>query len=91
MLIAAAIIGLAAAYYFGVRVGLVLGGISAAAFLAAMVVPGAWLYAYGFVGVIAAGIFALGPKLGKPKKTAMIFSELRRVATWARRLIKRLP
>jgi hypothetical protein len=75
MLIAAAAVGLIAAYYFGMRPGMVAAGTTAALFLLAMVIPGLAIYAYG---AVAAGVFGLlwaGPRMrrkGSPSQLAFV-------------------
>jgi hypothetical protein len=68
MIIASVIVGLLVAYYFGLRAGMYAAGATAAAFLAAAIVPPLALWAYLAVGAGVVGVCFVGPKLGKPPK-----------------------
>jgi hypothetical protein len=70
MLIAALLVGLLVAYYFGLRPGMVAAGATAGLFLLAAVVPGAAAYAYVLVCAGVAGVIWLGPKLKRPDALA---------------------
>lgn len=73
MLIAAALVGLLTAYYFGVRPGMMAAGVTAALFLVATVVPNLAIFAYGAVGVGVGAVCMVGPKLrrkGTPARAA---------------------
>ena len=63
MLIAAALVGLLTAYYFGLRHGMVAAGATAALFLVAAVAPNLAIFAYGVVGVGVGVVCIVGPKL----------------------------
>ncbi|HWM87317.1 MAG TPA: hypothetical protein VNO33_15805 [Kofleriaceae bacterium] len=70
MFIAALLVGLLVAYYFGIRPGIFAAGAAAGLFLLAMVVPGAAAYAYVVVCAGVAGVVLLGPKLKRPDALA---------------------
>ena len=70
MFIAAILVGLLVAYYFGLRPGMIAAGATVGLFLIAMVVPGAATYAYVLVCAGVAGVVLLGPKLKRPDALA---------------------
>ena len=70
MFIAALVVGLLVAYYFGLRPGLVAAGATAGLFLVAAVMPVVAIYAYVVVGAGVAGVVLLGPKLKRPDALA---------------------
>jgi hypothetical protein len=70
MFLAALVVGLLVAYYFGVRPGMIAGGATAALFLLAVVVPPVATYAYLVVCAGVAGVVLLGPKLKRPDALA---------------------
>jgi hypothetical protein len=72
MLIAAALVGLLTAYYFGLRPGMVAAGTTAALFLVAMVAPHLAIFAYGAVGVGVGAVCVVGPKLRKKGTPAQV-------------------
>jgi hypothetical protein len=70
MFIAALLVGLLVAYYFGLRPGLFAAAATAGLFLAAAVMPVVAIYAYVLVGAGVAGVVLLGPKLKRPDALA---------------------
>jgi hypothetical protein len=68
MLIAAALVGLVAAYYFGIQAGIWAAAATAVLVVGTMI-PGLALYAYAAMGVGVAALVWLGPKLRR-KDTA---------------------
>jgi hypothetical protein len=70
MFIAAILVGLLVAYYFGLRPGMVAAGATVGLFLVAAVVPAAATYAYVIVCAGVAGVVLLGPKLKRPDALA---------------------
>lgn len=66
MIITSVIIGLATAYYFGLRAGAVAAGVSVGLCLLALVMPGKALTIYGVVGVGFVAVLLLGPRYGRP-------------------------
>jgi hypothetical protein len=70
MFLAALLVGLLVAYYFGVRPGLIAAGATVALFLVAAVLPAAATYAYVVVCAGVAGVVLLGPKLKRPDALA---------------------
>lgn len=87
MLFAALAVGLLAAYYFGVRPGMMAAGATAVLFVLAMIVPGLAVYAYGVVAVGVVGLMWAGPRMrkkGSPSQVAFLaklgLARARRVA-----------
>jgi hypothetical protein len=70
MFIAAILVGLLVAYYFGLRPGIVAAGATVGLFLLAIVLPAAATYAYVLVCAGVAGVVVLGPKLKRPDALA---------------------
>lgn len=92
MFLAALLVGLLVAYYFGTRPGMIAGGAAAALFLLAVVVPVVATYAYVVVCAGVAGVVLLGPKLKRPdalaSATGGLGSRALRVAGALRRAVK---
>ena len=88
MLIAAALVGLLTAYYFGLRHGMVAAGATAALFLVAAVVPNIAIFAYAAVGVGVGVVCILGPKLRKGTPAQVSFAARAGVAEVMRRYRK---
>ena len=80
MLIAAVGIALLTAYYLGLRVGLVAGGVSALLLLAAMIVPGWAAAAYAIVVAWVIGVCLIGPRVQKETTKDRFFSMSRGLA-----------
>ena len=72
MLIAAALVGLLTAYYFGLRPGMVAAGVTAALFVVAMMAPNLAIFAYGAVGVGVGALCIVGPKLRRKGTPAQV-------------------
>ena len=72
MLIAAALVGLLTAYYFGLRPGMVAAGVTAALFLVATMAPNLAIFAYGAVGVGVGALCIVGPKLRRKGTPAQV-------------------
>ncbi len=72
MLIAAALVGLLTAYYFGVRPGMAAAGATALLCLVAMVAPHLAIFAYGAIGVGVGGVCVIGPKLRRKGTPAQV-------------------
>ncbi|HLU68262.1 MAG TPA: hypothetical protein VKZ63_18390 [Kofleriaceae bacterium] len=75
MLIAALLVGLLTAYYFGLRPGMIAAGVTAALFLLAMVAPPLAPWAYVAVGLGVAGVLTAGRHLrrkGSPAQVAIL-------------------
>ncbi len=93
MFIAALLVGLLVAYYFGVRPGMIAAGATAGLFLLAAVMPGAAAYAYVVVCAGVAGVIWLGPRLKRPDALASSVGGLGggavRVVGSIRRAVKR--
>lgn len=66
MLIAALLIGLFTAYYFGLRQGLNVAGVALVLFVVAAVIPQVRLYVYGLAAVGLIAVAWLGPRRGDP-------------------------
>ncbi|HTE50128.1 MAG TPA: hypothetical protein VK698_04595 [Kofleriaceae bacterium] len=92
MFLAAIVVGLLVAYYFGVRPGMIAAGGAVALFLVAVVVPVAAMYVYALVCVGVAGVVVLGPKLKRPDALASGMGGLRggalRAIGMARRAVR---
>lgn len=89
MLIAALVVGLLTAYYFGLRPGMLAAGATAALFVVAMVVPAVAVWAYVTVGVGVAGLCWLGPKLRRNTAPARYAGVARRGVGQVVRLVRR--
>ena len=63
MFIAAALVGLVTAYYFGLRTGWIAAAATLALFVAAVFMPGRALYFYGAVLAGLGGVLVVGPRL----------------------------
>lgn len=86
MVIAALLVGLLVAYYFGLRPGMMAAGTTAALCLVAMVAPHLAIFAYGAIGVGVGAVCMLGPKLRRKKTPAqMTFAARAGVAEVMRR------
>lgn len=91
MLIAAALIGLLTAYYFGLRPGVAAALASAGLFLAGIVIPSKLLWTYGIVGAYTAGILVVGPRMpGREQKKADLLRLSRRGGSQVLRAYRRL-
>jgi hypothetical protein len=92
MFLAAIVVGLLVAYYFGTRPGAVAAGAAAGLFLLAAVVPVTAMYVYTLVCIGVAGVVVLGPKLKRPDALASGASGLQggalRVIGIARRAVR---
>lgn len=66
MFLAAIVVGLLVAYYFGTRPGAAAAGATAGLFFLAAVIPVTALYVYTLVCIGVAGVVVLGPKLKRP-------------------------
>jgi hypothetical protein len=89
MLIAALLVGLLTAYYFGVRSGMVAAGATAGLFLFAAMAPHLAIFAYGAVGVGVGVVCIVGPKLRrKGTPSQMTFAARAGVAEVMRRYRK---
>jgi hypothetical protein len=92
MFLAAIVVGLLVAYYFGTRPGAVAAGAAAGLFLIAAVVPVTALYVYTLVCIGVAAVVVLGPKLKRPDALASGASGLQggalRVIGIARRAVR---
>lgn len=99
MLIAALLVGLLTAYYFGLRPGMAAAGATAALCLVAMIAPHLAIFAYGAIGVGVGGVCVIGPRLrrkGTPARVTLAarmgvaevmrrYRQLKRAATQERR------
>jgi hypothetical protein len=80
MLLAAIVIGLLTAYYFGVRHGIWAAAVAAGLFFVAAVMPPLKIVAYGLVAAGIVGIYAIGPKRGPSPSSRMAVNQARRLA-----------
>jgi len=90
MLIAALLVGLLTAYYFGVRHGMAAAGATAALFLVAMVAPHLAIFAYGAVGVGVGAVCIVGPKLRRKGTPAQMTFAARAGVTEVMRRYRKL-
>ncbi len=81
MLVAALVVGVLTAYYFGLRLGMYAAAATAGALFATLVVPGMTWLVYGAVAVTIVGLVYLGPKYGK----AAGVSGVRQALGWSKR------
>jgi hypothetical protein len=79
MLLAALVVGLLTAYYFGVRHGIWAAGATAGLFFVAAVVPPLKLLAYGLVAAGIVAIYAVGPGRGPSPSSRMAVNQARRL------------
>jgi len=83
MLIAALVIGLLTAYYFGLKPGGYAAAAAAALFAIAALIPGLAIPIYLVVAIGLIGLFSFGPRVQKPgRKTDFL--------RWAHRTLKRV-
>lgn len=90
--IAAIIVGGLTAWYLGVRLGVIVAGITFAALLIAAFVPGMTMTVYALVLAWAAALYFLGPKISKASgKTgaSSMFSPLNQATAWAKKFLNR--
>ncbi len=64
-MIPAIIVGALTAWYLGVRLGVIIAIVTAAALLVAMIVPGMSLAIYALVVAWSAALYFFGPKISK--------------------------
>ena len=91
-MIAAIIVGGLTAWYLGVRLGVIVAGITFAALLIAAFVPGMTMTVYALVLAWAAALYFLGPKISKASgKTgaSSMFSPLNQATAWAKKFLNR--
>ena len=86
----ALIVGALTAWYLGLRVGVVVAVVTAAALLAATFVPGMTLTVYALVIAWAAALYFFGPKIskasGKTSMSSVFGSPLGQATAWAKKL-----
>ncbi len=88
MIIAAIVIGLVTAYYFGVRVGTYAAVAAAGLFFLAAVWPSRALFIYGVTAVGFLGILMVGPRRQTPGAKADVMRLLGKTLGWVRRRFK---
>ena len=87
MAIAAIIIGLITAYYFGIKPGGYAAAAAAGLFFTATVLPGLAVPIYLVVVVALIGVFFFGPRVQRPSSSRKYFGLAGRAAKrWWRRL-----
>lgn len=89
MILAALIIGLLTAYYFGIKPGVSAAVASLGLFLLAAIVPGAKLLAYALVASGLVAIFAIGPRRAPPEDAARLRRLIGGLWSQARRRLRR--
>jgi hypothetical protein len=91
--IAALIVGGLTAWYLGLRVGMIVAGITAVALIVASVVPGMSLAIYALVLAWSAALYFFGSKISKASgKTSMFGSvggSIVQAREWAKRALNR--
>jgi hypothetical protein len=90
--IAAIIVGALTAWYLGVRLGVIVAGITFVALLLAAFVPGMSITVYALVIAWTAALYFFGPKISKASgKTgaSSMFSPLNQATAWAKKLLNR--
>lgn len=80
MLLAALVIGLLTAYYFGVRHGIWAAGVAAGLFFVAAVMPPLKIVAYLLVAAGIVAIYAVGPRHGPSPASRTAVAQARRLA-----------
>lgn len=86
MLIAAAVIGLLTAYYFGLKPGGYAAAGAAALFSIAAIVPSLAVPIYLVVSIALIGVLFFGPRVQRPGHRADLLRLLRRALKQLRRL-----
>ena len=88
-MIAAIIVGALTAWYLGVRLGVIVAGITFAGLLIATFVPGMTMAVYALVIAWTAALYFLGPKISKAsgkQGASSMFSPLNQASAWAKKL-----
>ena len=80
MLVAAVVIGLVIANYFGIKPGVYAAVAAAGLFLVAMVVPPLAMPIYVLVTIGLIGVFVVGPRVQRPNSSRKYFRLARRTA-----------
>lgn len=96
-MIAALIVGALTAWYLGLRVGVIIAVVTAAALVVAMVVPGLTLTVYALVVAWSAGLYFFGARISKATgKTGMfggalggLGSGVSQASSWAKKVLGR--
>jgi hypothetical protein len=88
VIIAALVIGLITAYYFGLRLGGYAAAAAGALFLLAAVWPSQALLLYAIAGVGFLGILVIGPRRQAPGAKQDLLRGLGRGLGWIRRRLK---
>ncbi|MEO8845856.1 MAG: hypothetical protein ABI704_30060 [Kofleriaceae bacterium] len=96
-MIAALIVGALTAWYLGLRIGVIIAVVTAAALVVAMVVPGLTLTVYVLVVAWSAGLYFFGAKIsGATGKTSMLGGALgglgsgvSQASSWAKKVLGR--
>ncbi len=85
----ALIVGALTAWYLGVRTGVIVAVITAAAMLIAAFVPGMTITVYALVIAWAGALYFFGPKIskasGKTSMSSVFGSPLGQATTWAKK------
>jgi hypothetical protein len=90
MIVAALVIGLLTAYYFGVKHGAAAAIAATVGFLASMIIPGTTLYIYAGIALFTSGILFAGPRWGRPSAKTNFLRVGKRGATWLVKRIRKL-
>jgi hypothetical protein len=90
--IPAIIVGALTAWYLGLRLGVIIAIVTAAALLVAMIVPGMTLAIYALVIAWSAALYFFGPKISKAAGKGGLGSmggSVSAARSWAKRVIGR--
>ncbi len=89
MILAAAIIGLVTAYYFGSRRGVYAAAASAVLFAVAFAYPAYTLYCYAIVAIGLTAIVAVGPKVERSPANHRAVKTVRQVGSQLGKVARR--
>jgi len=80
------------AWYLGLRLGIIVAGITFVALLLAAFIPGMSITVYALVLAWAAALYFFGPKISKASGqtgASNLFSPLGQATAWAKKLLNR--
>ena len=89
-MLAALIVGALTAWYLGLRIGVIVAVATAAALLAATVIPGMTLTIYVLVIGWSVALYFFGPKISRVSgKSSLLGGTLGQATSWARKVLGR--
>ncbi|MEO6775410.1 MAG: hypothetical protein ABI467_20785 [Kofleriaceae bacterium] len=96
-MVAAIIVGALTAWYLGLRLGVIIAIVTAAALLVASMVPGMSVTVYALVLAWAAALYFFGPKISKATGKTSMFggvmgkagSGINQASSWAKKFLGR--